>query len=112
MLGKQYIKKVDYGDSVSVAGQESNLTFSRKHSRRGKLVLAALLISVIVAVVFIALYVYEITKRTHEEKRPKSCTSPDCVQISSGWVIFFFFNLKLFNLLKGDVRIARYILTL
>lgn len=83
MLDKQYIKKVDYGDSVSVAGQESNVTFSRKHSRRGKLVLAALLISVIVAVVFIALYVYEITKRTHEEKRPKSCTSPDCVQISS-----------------------------
>ncbi|XP_067048926.1 endothelin-converting enzyme homolog isoform X4 [Acropora muricata] len=83
MLGKKYIKKVDYGDSVSVAGQESNVTFSRKHSRRGKLVLAALLISVIVAVVFIALYVYEITKRTHEEKRPKSCTSPDCVQISS-----------------------------
>ena len=90
MLGKKYIKKVDYGDSVIVAGQESNVTFSRKHSRRGKLVLAALLISVIVAVVFIALYVYEITKRTHEEKRPKSCTSPDCVQISSGWVIFLF----------------------
>jgi len=83
MLDKTYIKKVDYGDSVSVAGQESNVTFSRKHSRRGKLVLAALLISVIVAVVFIALYVYEITKRAHEEKRPVSCTSPDCVQISS-----------------------------
>lgn len=83
MLDKKYIKKVDYGDSVSVAGQESNVTFSRKHSRRGKLVLAALLISVIVAVVFIALYVNEITKRTHEEKRPESCTSPDCVQISA-----------------------------
>lgn len=91
MSDRKYVKKVHHGDTLSVAEQESNVTFSRKHSRREKLVFAALLISVIVAVVFIALYMNEITKRKHEEKRLETCTSPDCVQVSSGWMIFLFY---------------------
>ena len=53
-------------------------------------------------------------QREHKKKKDPRAARLLTVFKSHQVGLFFFFNLKLnlFNLLKGDVRIARYILTL
>ena len=51
-------------------------------------------------------------QREHTKKKDPRAARLLTVFKSHQVGLFFFFNLKLFNLLKGDVRIARYILTL
>ena len=98
MSAAKYVKKLDAGEAFHIDQDvDRKVSFARKHSRREKLLFAALVIFIAVAVAFIVLYVKQISTenkvdaggkeiQTKPSSKPssKSCLSPDCVLISSG----------------------------
>ena len=87
MSSAKYVKKVDYGEAFHIEQEgESKVSFARKHSRREKLLFAAVVIFVVVAIVFIVLYAMQVSMNSANSSQNKLavCLSTDCVLISSG----------------------------
>ena len=94
MSSEKYVKKLEAGEAFHMDQDvDTKVSFTRKHSRREKFLFAALVIFIAVAVVFIVLYVKQISTKnkvdaggnaTSSKPSSKSCLSLYCLLISSG----------------------------
>ena len=89
MSNANYQKKIEAGEAFHIDLGNEKMTFSRKSSRKEKLLFVALLIVVVVAVVFIVLYALQAAKATQATAAAKAtptaaCGPADCVLIASG----------------------------
>ena len=111
MSQAKYVKKIDSGDGVRIEHnggglENSKISFERRRSRQEKVLLAMFLIVLVVAIVFVVLYAWQVTRKNTEEdhetlsvtkkgpattKNPSApstaasvCSSPDCVLTASG----------------------------
>jgi len=84
----KYQKKIEAGEAFHIDQGSEKLTFTRKSSRKEKLLFVALLIVLVVAVVFIVLYALQVTKptlKTATKALPAAACNPaDCVLTASG----------------------------
>lgn len=88
----KYQKKIEAGEAFHIDQGTEKLTFTRKSSRKEKLLLVALLIVLVIAVVFIVLYALQVAKATPTAtetpptvaSQPAACDPADCVRIASG----------------------------
>jgi len=94
-----YQKKIESGEAFRVDQGTEHLTFTRKSSRKNKLVFVALLIVLIIAIVFIVLYALQVAKSTPttatDTPLTAACGPADCVLIASGQ--FFQHSLIFFH---------------
>lgn len=115
MSQAKYVKKIDSGDGVRIEHnggclENSKISFERRRSRQEKVLLAMFLVVLVVAIVFVVLYAWQVTttEEDHETlsvtkkgpattknplttKNPSApstaasvCSSPDCVLTASG----------------------------
>lgn len=117
MSQAKYVKKIDSGDGVRIEHnggglENSKISFERRRSRQEKVLLAMFLVVLVVAIVFVVLYAWQVTRKNTEEdhetlsvtkkgpattknvlttKNPSApstaasvCSSPDCVLTASG----------------------------
>ena len=86
----KYQKKIEAGGAFHIDQGTEHLTFTRKSSRKEKLLYLALLIILVIAVVFIVLYALQDAKATPTTAPTKvasqtaACSPADCVIIASG----------------------------
>lgn len=100
----KYQKKIEAGEAFRVDQGTEHLTFTRKSSRKNKLVFVALLIVLIIAIVFIVLYALQIAKSkptATDAPLTAACGPADCVLIASGQfsqhsLIFFHDAVRLY----------------
>lgn len=98
MSSAKYIKKIDAGEAFHIDQDNGvdSVAFSRKRSRKEKLLFAALLIVLVLAIVFIVLYALQVSKDKSEattaapisptasDYANSACSPADCVVIASG----------------------------
>lgn len=94
----KYQKKIEAGEAFHIDQGTEKLTFTRKSSRKEKLLFVALLIVLVIAVVFIVLYALNVAKATPTKATKASptaaCSPADCVLFSAGQ--FFQHTLNFF----------------